>query len=78
VKGSPLATILLSGDNRICKQCSFVRHQNMIGGFTLPEKRFYRWSSVVFGRMAEALHSFSGGRFLLPGVSKTSIGFKNE
>jgi 2-polyprenyl-3-methyl-5-hydroxy-6-metoxy-1,4-benzoquinol methylase len=56
----------------------FKEVQTMIGGFTLPGKRFYRWSSVVFGQMAEALHTFSGGRFLLPGVSKTSIGFKNE
>lgn len=63
---------------QLLEKSGFTDVQNMIGGFTLPEKRFYRWSSVVFGRMAEILHSFSAGRFLLPGVSKTSIGFKNE
>ena len=61
---------------QLLEKSGFTDVQNMIGGFTLPEKRFYRWSSVVFGRMAEALHSFSAGRFLLPGVSKTTIGFK--
>lgn len=60
----------------LLEKTGFRRIRNMIGGYTLPEKRFFRWSSVVFGRMAEALHYFSGGRFLLPGVSKTTIGFK--
>lgn len=62
----------------LLEKCGFEDVQNLIGGFTLPEKRFFRWSSVVFGRMAEILHYFSAGRFLLPGVSKTTIGFKNE
>jgi len=63
---------------QLLEKCGFSDVQNLIGGFTLPEKRFFRWSSVVFGRIAEALHFFSSGRFLLPGVSKTTFGFKNE
>ncbi len=61
---------------KLLEKSGFSDVQNMIGGFTLPKKRFYRWSSVVFGRIAEMLHYFSAGRFLLPGVSKTTIGFK--
>jgi SAM-dependent methyltransferase len=63
---------------QLLEKAGFTEVQTMIGGFTLPKKRLYRWSSVVFGRMAEGLYSFSAGRFLLPGVSKTTIGFKNE
>jgi SAM-dependent methyltransferase len=62
---------------QLLEMSGFKNIQNMIGGFTLPRKRLFRWSSVVFGRMAEALHCISGGRFLLPGVSKTTIGFKD-
>lgn len=61
---------------QLLEKSGFRDIQNMIGGFTLPGKRFFRWSSVVFGRIAEALYYFSAGRFLLPGVSKTTIGFK--
>lgn len=63
---------------KLLENSGFTKVQNMIGGFTLPEGRFYRWSSVIFGGIAEALHAFSAGRLLLPGVSKTSIGFKHE
>ena len=61
---------------QLLKQSGFTGVQNMIGGFTLPGKRFFRWSSVIFGQLAEALHFFSAGRCLLPGVSKTTIGYK--
>jgi len=61
----------------LLQKSGFTAVQNMIGGFTLPKKWFYRWSSVVFGRIAQALHFFSAGRVLLPGVSKTTIGFKS-
>jgi SAM-dependent methyltransferase len=61
---------------QLLEMSGFTKVQHMIGGFTLPRKRLFRWSSVVFGQMAEALHSISAGRFLMPGVSKTTIGFK--
>jgi len=60
----------------LLEKSSFTDVQNMIGAFTLPEKCFYRWSSILFGRIAQALHFFSAGSVLLPGVSKTTIGFK--
>ena len=61
---------------RLLEKSGFGRIQHLIGGFTLPKKRVYRCSSVLFGRMAQALYAFSAGRFLLPGVSKTTLGFK--
>jgi SAM-dependent methyltransferase len=61
---------------QLLEKSGFSMVQHMIGGFTLPKKRLYRWSSVIFGRIAEVLHYFSAGRILLPGVSKTTIGFK--
>jgi len=63
---------------QLLEKSGFRDVQNMIGGFTLPKRRLFRWSSAVFGRMAEAILTFSAGRFLLPGVSKTTIGFKND
>jgi SAM-dependent methyltransferase len=57
-------------------QSGFVSVRNLIGGFTLPEKIFHRWSSIISGHMAQFLYRVSGGRFLLPGVSKTTIAFK--
>jgi len=62
----------------LLQKSGFSAVQNMIGGFTLPKKRFYRWSSVIFGRIAQVLHFFSAGSVLLPGVSKTTIGFKKN
>jgi len=62
---------------RLLEVSGFTDVRNMIAGFTLPGKRFYRWFSVIFGKIAEAFYSFSDGRLLLPGVSKTTIGFKD-
>lgn len=63
---------------QLLEKSGFKDVQTMIGGFTLPKRRLFRWSSAIFGRMAETILALSAGRFLLPGVSKTTIGFKND
>jgi len=62
----------------LLRQSGFRAAETMIGGHTLPKRRFYLWSSVVFSGMAEMLYRASGGRLLLPGVSKTTVAFKSD
>jgi SAM-dependent methyltransferase len=57
-------------------QSGFQAIETMIGGHTMPKQRLHLWSSVFFGGLAEFLYRATGGRFLLPGVSKTTIAFK--
>ena len=60
----------------LVERAGFLTVQNLIGGFTLPEKRLHRFCSILFGCMAQGLYRVSAGRLLLPGVSKTTIAFK--
>jgi len=50
--------------------------ETVIGGSTRPSKRAYRIPSVIFGRLAEIVCRQSHGKFMLPGVSKTTTAFK--
>ena len=50
--------------------------ETLIAGHTLPAGRLNRWSSRVFGRLGDCFSAISNGRILLPGVSKTTLGFK--
>ena len=50
--------------------------ETMTGGYTLPSREIYRWTSVSFGGLGEFLYRLSGGKILLPGVSKTTIAVK--
>ncbi len=52
--------------------------QHLIGGYSLPDDIGKRTASILFGNLSEALFYLSGKRFLLPGVSKTILGFKRE
>ena len=54
----------------------FEEIETIITGCTLPSRKLSRWSSILFGKMGEALYSLSGGNFLLPGISKTTLAFK--
>jgi SAM-dependent methyltransferase len=56
--------------------CGFKDTQTRIGGHTLPHDQLGKWASKFFGWMGETLFSASGGRILLPGVSKATYGFK--
>ena len=53
--------------------CGFREIETIIAGNTRPSKRFNRWASIIFGQVGEALCHLSGGRFLLPGISKTTL-----
>jgi SAM-dependent methyltransferase len=53
--------------------CGFKEIETMIVGYTRPLKRFDRWASIIFGHIGEILCHLSGGHFLLPGISKTTL-----
>lgn len=53
--------------------CGFKDIETMILGNTKPSRRFNRWASIIFGQVGEALCYLSGGHFLLPGISKTTL-----
>ncbi|MBN2516923.1 MAG: class I SAM-dependent methyltransferase [Deltaproteobacteria bacterium] len=55
---------------------NFYGIKTMIGGYTLSSGRLARWSSISFGNLAETLYRISGGKILLPGVSKTTLARK--
>jgi len=53
--------------------CRFREIETIIVGNTRPSRRFNRWASIIFGQVGEALCYLSGGHFLLPGISKTTL-----
>jgi SAM-dependent methyltransferase len=61
---------------QLLRQVGFRDIETMIGGHTIPKQGLHLWSSVFFGGLAEFLFRATRGRFLLPGVSKTTIAFK--
>ena len=54
------------------RAAGFDRVRTFPGAPTLPARRFPRLVSRAAGAAASRLHALSGGRFLLPGVSKTT------
>ncbi len=50
--------------------------ETCIGGHTRPLTKMSQWITTLFGQMGETLYSFSGGKYLLPGISKTTLAFK--
>jgi len=50
--------------------------ETCIGGHTRPLTKRSQWITALFGQMGETLYSFSGGYYLLPGISKTTLAFK--
>jgi hypothetical protein len=62
--------------HRCLGKAGFMKIQHLIGGYTLPSALGKRTASILFGSFAEALFYFSFKKFLLPGVSKTILGFK--
>ena len=51
----------------------FVEPRTFPGRSTRPPRFGPRVASLLFGTLARGLYSFSGGGFLLPGVSKTTV-----
>jgi len=61
---------------RMLKEAGFVATRTFPGKPTRPSGFGPFTASVFFGEAARALYAVSGGRFLLPGVSKTTIARK--
>jgi SAM-dependent methyltransferase len=61
---------------RLLELAGFESIETMIGGHTLPQRKLYRWSSSISGGLAETLLHLTAGKFLVPGVSKTTIAYK--
>jgi SAM-dependent methyltransferase len=61
---------------RLLDRCGFRDIQTRIGGYTRPHDNMGRWASGFFGRLGEMVYSLSGRNVLLPGVSKSTYGFK--
>jgi SAM-dependent methyltransferase len=66
----------------VIEQClekaGFPRHRHWMGGYTLPEGVGKRVVTSLFGNLGEGLFSLSGGKILLPGVSKTVLAYKEN
>jgi SAM-dependent methyltransferase len=58
---------------RLLTDLGFAEIQTVIGGWTQPENRGARLAASLFGRIGDGLARLSRGRWLLPGVSKTTL-----
>jgi SAM-dependent methyltransferase len=63
---------------RCLDRVGFEGCQHMIGGHTLPNSLGKRTTSSLFGNLSEALFYLSLKKFLLPGVSKAILAFKED
>lgn len=61
---------------RMLAEAGFVKIRTFPGRNTIPPRIGPRLATVLFGALARGLFAGSGGRFLLPGVSKTTIARK--
>jgi SAM-dependent methyltransferase len=56
----------------------YINIKTIISGKTRPPSRLGRVSSLIFGGAGEWLSRVSRGRWLIPGVSKTTIAYKER
>jgi SAM-dependent methyltransferase len=63
---------------RCLDRAGFEGCRHLIGGYTRPSDFGKRMASSFFGNLSEAFFYLSGGRFLLPGMSKTALATKRE
>lgn len=56
--------------------CGFSNMETVVGGYTLSPKWISRLPSIIFGVFGEIVYQLSGKKFLLPGISKTTVAFK--
>ncbi|MBW2144063.1 MAG: class I SAM-dependent methyltransferase [Deltaproteobacteria bacterium] len=54
----------------------FGQIRTAVGGHTLPDAGLNRWTSIITGVIGEIFFRVSGGRILIPGVSKTTTARK--
>jgi len=57
---------------------SFEQIKTVVGGHTLSALKSRRYASIITGVLAEFLYRISGGRILVPGVSKTTVARKGR
>jgi len=62
--------------NRMLAMVGYREVRTLIGGATLPLQHLPRLVSLVSNSLAETLYRLTGGKFLLPGVSKTTVAIK--
>jgi SAM-dependent methyltransferase len=58
---------------RLLTQAGFTDIRHTVGGFTRPVAPLARWAAAIGGVVADGLERVSGGRWLLPGVSKSTL-----
>ncbi len=63
---------------RLLADLGFEGIQTTIGGWTQPDNRGARLAAAVFGQFAAGLDRLSHGRWLLPGVSKTTLALRGH
>ena len=63
---------------RALLRSGFKEVETRIGGYTRPPQRLGQWTSAVFGQLGEALNSLSRGKILFPGISKTTLAYKED
>ncbi|MBL7073049.1 MAG: class I SAM-dependent methyltransferase [Candidatus Omnitrophica bacterium] len=61
----------------ILKKTGFNAIRTSIGGMTYPRSLSERCISCFFGTVGTILHKITFGKYLLPGISKTTIAIKN-
>jgi SAM-dependent methyltransferase len=64
--------------HRALKKAGFTEVETVVGGFTAPPHLGGKLSGVIFGNLAEMLYQLTGGKIMLPGVSKTTIARKAD
>ena len=52
--------------------------ETVVGGYTLSPQKLKRWASFFFASLGELMCRMSGGRWLLTGISKTTIAVKKD
>lgn len=58
---------------RLLSGAGFTGIRHTVGGFTRPAGPLARWAAAVGGVLADGMERLSGGRWLLPGVSKSTL-----
>lgn len=61
---------------RMLAEAGFGKIRTFPGRNTIPPRMMPRLATLLFGALARGMFAGSGGRFLLPGVSKTTIARK--
>jgi len=61
---------------RMLRACGFTEIETMIQGNTRPQNHIAKLVAAIFGGIGRALYDVSKRKFLLPGISKTTLAIK--